>query len=245
MQERYEEIVTLRSADCDMLGTWRPGAVLECMQETAGTHSALLGLDRKTMDEMGICWVLSRLKVQFDRVPHVYERVHVETYPLPQRHLFFPRVHIFRDDAGHMIGSASALWMLMDIESRRVTANETVSEKLPRIQGLQNPAGMPGTVCMDEGGTVEGVMIPRFTDLDLNRHVNNTKYLNWCQDALGMACMEEYEICAFTVNYEAEILPHMQVQTRLLHEGEAFAFAGADGEKSLFVLEGTLKKRMQ
>ena len=245
MDHVYRENITLRASECDMLGSWRPGAILECMQETAGAHSALLGLDRKTMDSMGICWILSRVKVQFERLPHVYERVHVETYPLPQRHLFFPRVHIFRDEEGDEIGSASALWMLMDMESRRVTGNSIVSEKLPRIQGLHNPVGTPGAVHLMDGDAEENVVIPRFTDLDLNRHVNNTRYLNWCQDALGIQRMTEQEIVSFQVNYDAEVLPGTQVQTKLMCGENGFVFAGFDEGRQLFAVDGALRTRSE
>ena len=243
MQEVYRETLLLRSGMCDLLGAWRPGSILEVMQETAGEHSALFGLDRKIMDEMGICWVLSRVKVVLHRTPKVYEKIEVETYPLPQRHLFFPRVHVFRDAEGQQVGCGSALWVLMDKETRKITANATVSERLPKLAGKMNPAGMPATVRLPDGVSENGEVLPRFSELDLNRHVNNTRYLDWCQNALGLERLMDREIASFEVNYDAEVLPGTHVQTALALQEDYFAFGGFEGEKQLFAVGGILRSR--
>lgn len=243
MEHVYRETIDLRAADCDMCGAWRPDAILTCMQETAGEHSARFGLDRKAMDALGICWVLSRVKVDMKRTPRCYEKITVETYPLPQRHLFFPRVHVFFDQQGEEVGAASALWVLMDMGARRITACDDVSARLPRVQGLYNPVGMPGTVRMPETEAETGCITPRFSDLDLNRHVNNTRYMTWCQDALGIACMTDREIASFQINYDAEVLPGTQVESRLVRSENGFFFAGCDGDRQLFAIEGALRAR--
>ena len=244
MELVLKQQTVLTAAECDMMGAWRPDAILTCMQETAGAHSASFGLARAYMDGLGICWVLSRQKVVLLRTPRVYEEITVETYPLPQRLLFFPRVHVFKDKDGEEIGYACALWALMDMKERKLTASEEVSSRLPRVAGLKNPAGLPGTVRMPEGAQIEESLItPRFTELDLNRHVNNTKYLSWCQDALGIDCMKEKEIASFQINYDAEVLPGVKVTARLLRDGEAFVFCGSDGDKALFSVDGVLRER--
>ena len=58
MSDNYIETMALRTCDCDMHGDWRPGAILEAMQETATAHCARLGLDRAATDALGVAWVL-------------------------------------------------------------------------------------------------------------------------------------------------------------------------------------------
>ena len=50
MTKLYTETTELRACSCDMLSAWTPSAILSAMQETAGVHSRLLGLDRETME---------------------------------------------------------------------------------------------------------------------------------------------------------------------------------------------------
>ena len=239
----YTETFILRSAQCDMYGAWKPSAILECMQETAGVHSTSFGLDRDTMLNMGVAWVLSRVTVQMNRVPRTGEAITVETYPTPNRHLFYPRTHIFRDGEGSQLGCANSLWVLMDIQERKITQHAQVLARVPNDPALKSPIGLPATVRPLDGEGVTAALQPLFTDYDVNRHVNNTKYLDWCLNALGMETLQNRCIADFTVNYDAEILPGMPVTTELKVQADAFTFRGLDGGKQHFAVKGTLQNR--
>lgn len=239
----YTETLVLRSSQCDMYGAWKPGAILECMQETAGVHSALFGLDRAVMARMGVAWVLSRVVVQMDRVPLVGETITVETYPTPNRHLFFPRTHLFRDAQGQQIGCANSLWVLMEMETRKITRHEEVLSRVPSDPALTSPLGLPATVRAPAGEGAVSTLTPCFTDYDTNHHVNNTKYLDWCLNALGMERLAAQCVCAFTVNYDAEILPGTAVETALHLDGNTFTFTGRGEGRQHFAIQGTLGAR--
>lgn len=243
MSSVYTETLELRACSCDMSGAWKPSAILETMQETAGVHSRIFGLGRDVMDAMNIAWVLSRLTVRFDRVPVVGETITVETYPTPNRHMFFPRTHIFRDGTGVQMGCANSLWVLMDLTERKLTRSDEVLAHMPDNTGMAMLPGMPATVKPLSGEPVTGEVIPRYSELDMNRHVNNTKYLDWCVNALGVDVMAENCITAFDVNYDAEILPGSVIRTELTRDGEKFSFCGFDGAKRHFSVGGTLAAR--
>ena len=243
MSSIYTEKFELRACNCDMSGTWKPSSILEIMQETAGAHSRIFGLGRDVMDAMNIAWVVSRLTVKFDRVPRVNEQLTVETYPTPNRHLFFPRTHIFRDGSGAQIGCANSLWLLMDITERKATSSAEVLAHMPDNTGMPIPAGMPATVKALEAEIQKGSIVPAYAEIDMNRHVNNTKYMDWCTNALGIDVMSEYLITAFDVNYDAEILPGTAINTELTRANERFAFFGYEGEKRHFSVSGRLSPR--
>lgn len=243
MQKIYTETLQLRSCHCDLGGAWRPGSILESMQETAGTHSAIYGLDHETMERMGVAWVISRVKVEMQRMPHVGETVLIETYPTPARHMFFPRSHIFRDQNGEIIGRANSLWVLMDIESRRLTKNQTVTETVPDNPDLEVAAGMPATVRALDAAPVCDTLIPKYTDIDINRHVNNTKYVDWACNALGLDILSDKLVTAFDINYDAEILPGCMLNTELTISEDKFAFLGFSDGKRHFGVTGALADR--
>ena len=57
MYKTYETSFILRSCDCDVNGCWRPGAILEALQEAAGAHSELLGCGRDELLRQNAVWV--------------------------------------------------------------------------------------------------------------------------------------------------------------------------------------------
>ena len=239
----YTTTMRLGTRDCDMYGSWKPAAILECMQETAGIHGTQLGCGRNLLEEFGLVWVISRVKVAFSRLPCYGESITVETYPTPPRLLFFPRSHIFRDEQGEVIGTANSLWVLLDVNERRIVKSDEVAARMPDNRGLKPAAGMPATVRMAEGERAVQTLIPQFADCDLNGHVNNTRYLDWCMNALGAEVLRGRCVKCFDVNYDAEILPGVSLRTELALSEDRFAFAGFDGEKQHFAIGGVLEKR--
>ena len=243
MEKRYIEDFPMRAAVCDMFGGWRPGAMFEAMQETAGAHRERLGLGRPVMDGLGVAWVLSRARVELRRRPRLGETVSVETFPLPPKHLFYPRANVFRDAAGQEIGYANSLWVLIDLATRRIVNHPAVQERLPDNGDLTAPIALPATVRPLDGEVRRAALEPQFVDFDLNGHVNNTRYLDWCCNALGPDILREREILRLDVNYDAEVLPGMRLETELTRRDDRFAFCGSVDGKRRFAIGGELRAR--
>ena len=241
MEKKYAETADLRVVHCDMHGDWRPAAILEAMQETAGAHCARLGIGRDVTDALGVAWVLSRARVELARTPRLNEEVTVETWPLPTKHLFYPRANRFLDGEGREIGGATSLWVLMDVKTRRMVASDAVAARLPDNGDMPFGPGMPATVRPQPG--LRRALTPAYTDFDVNGHVNNARYMDWCCAALGFDAFEGARLARFDVNYEGEILPGAQVETELALGEGSFTFCGSGGGRRLFAVSGVLAAR--
>lgn len=243
MFKTYEEDLLIRTSISDVNGTWRPGAILEAMQEMAGTHSALLGCGRDVLLPKGMVWILSRTELQMDRYPAIGETIHIKTMPMPLRRFFFPRYFVFTDEAGHEIGRAGTLWLLLDVKTRRMLPPGEVAKLMPDNSDLTAPLGMPPTVGLLDGGESLLDYRPVYTDLDINGHVNNTKYADWLCNVLGVDTMKQYQLQSIVLNYNAEVLPEHELQLKLVRSGERFRLTGYHGEKAAFDIGGILAPR--
>lgn len=242
MEKIYSETLALRACDCDMGGLWRPSAVMEAMQETAATHSDRLGVGRDALMALGVVWVLSRSRVTLCRTPHVGEAVEVQTWPLAPKHMFYARNNAFWGADGAKLGEASSLWVLMDIQTRRIVNRDEVPARLPDNADL--PAGAPMGAIRPLAGEPEArTLIPPYVDFDMNGHVNNTKYLDWACNALGHDALGRSRIASFSICYDAEVLPGMALRTELVRRDDRFSFCGYDAQKRCFCVEGRLEAR--
>ena len=122
----------------------------------------------------------------------------IETVPTAYNKLFCYR-DLMSTESGEKLLTIHSTFVLMDYDTRKVhpVLDEIVEvyqvEKVkkffrgPRYEGLENPE--------------ETLYHVRFFDLDLNGHVNNSKYLEWMYDVLDVKFLEEYisshefEIC--------------------------------------------------
>lgn len=236
----YSESVTIRTRDCDMSGHWKPSSIMEAMQEVAIDHCNSINLGRSVMDSLGIAWILSRCRVEIYRHPRIGEVCTVETWAMPTRHLFFPRAHTIRDADGNPIGEACGLWLLMDLKQRKAVPNPFVMENLP-FEDRSVSVRVGGAIRPVSEFPVKQALTPQYTDFDLNGHVNNAKYLDWCWNALGSEALRECRIASFDVEYDQEVLPGEHILTEAALDGNDFSFLGFTGEnKRCFAIRGAL-----
>jgi len=173
----------------------------------------------------------------------VGERVRVETFPMPNRRWFFPRYFIFQAESGEKLGCASTLWVLLDPVSRKMLPPGDVADLIPDNSDLTPPMGMPAAVEAVEGEEKIFSRMPGYTDLDVNQHVNNTRYADWACDALGVECMRENCLATMQVNYHAEVLPDQAITLHAICDGEKYQVSGYREDKLHFELGGCLARR--
>ena len=243
MMNTYDETFTLRPRDCDLNDKWRPSAILETMQDVAGTHSLLLGCGREELVKKNIVWVLSRSELHMDRYPVSGEKITVHTFPTPTRICFFPRYYIFTDARGEMVGKAGTLWLLLDLTTRRMLPPGDVGKLIPDNKDLSVPMNLPATVGNLQGEEFVSEYHPVYTDLDVNGHVNNTRYADWLCNALGIDMMTEYEPERIILNYNHEVLPGHVVTLRRILKGNEYRLSGIVNDSTAFEIGGSLRKR--
>jgi len=243
MVNTYDETFCLRPRDCDLNEKWRPSAILETMQDAAGAHSKLLGCGRDELVKQDIVWVLSRLELHMDRYPAVGEQITVHTFPTPTRICFFPRYYIFTDAHGEMIGKAGSLWLLLDVNTRRMLPPGEVGKLIPDNKNLSVPMNLPATVGSLQGEEFVSEYRPVYTDLDVNGHVNNTRYADWLCNSLGIDLMKEYEPEHIILNYNHEVLPGHVITLRRIMKDDEYRLSGKVNDSIAFEIGGTLRRR--
>ncbi len=230
MSEEFQAAREISISDCDARGRIRPSSLLVLMQEIGETHAATLGLSRTRLVQNGMCWVLYRQRTVMARLPHFHEKIRATTWPAPVEGPLFPRCFLFEAEDGRPLGSAVAAWVLMDIQTRRPLRPSALVGDLPpslRPSPLPIPAMLRVT-----GGESLGSRKVCYSDVDVNGHMNNTRYIDWVCDALNYGALEEKGLAEWQVNYLAEARPGEKIALSSLEDGEATLFSGkreADG----------------
>ena len=215
MEPIYEREFEITSADTDRYGRLKSSHILTFLQEVAGDHSAILGTDRESLMQKNLFWAVIRHRVQITRLPGSGEKITVRTWPMPTTRTAYPRSTVAYDEAGNECFRGISLWVLMDAESRAMVlpgkSGVTVSGMLTGSE-----LATPGSMALQTAGQQIRRTV-RYTDLDINGHMNNCRYLDWVEDTLPGSFHESHSVSEFTVNYmtearEAELLSlHFQL----------------------------------
>ena len=202
MEPIYTQEFHINDAASDRFGRLKPSMLLYYIQEVAGVHGSALGASYEVLAERNLFWAILRTRVQITRLPRNGETVRLETWPLPTTRVAYPRSVVAYDEAGQEVFRAISLWVLMDSNTRTMV--------LPGKSGI----AVTGTL---QGGelAVPTSILPktyenrcsrtvRFTDLDVNGHMNNTRYFDWIFDVLPSDFHRDHTMKELTICYLSE-----------------------------------------
>lgn len=204
MEPIYSEKFEVTTASVDRFGRLKPSWILYYTQQVAGVHCRLLQADLTLPEHAHLFWAVIRHRVQVTRLPREKEVITVETWPMPTTRTAFPRCVIARDALGNELFRVLSLWVLMDKNTRKMV--------LPGKSGVDVPGLVRGNELAPPSGLMPKPMscqIQRFvgfSELDINGHVNNTRYLDWIFDLLPSDFHRSHEIREFTVCYLSEAM---------------------------------------
>jgi acyl-ACP thioesterase len=135
-------------------------------------------------------------------MPEKDETIRIETWPMPTTRVAYPRNVVAFDEAGNELFRSISLWVLMDMESRAMI--------LPGKSGIQvdgvvrgGELSIPGSLPPAQLSELQERSV-RFTDLDINGHMNNCRYLDWAADLLSSDFHKTHTVKDFTIGYLSE-----------------------------------------
>ena len=210
MEQLYEKEFSISAIAVDRYGRLKASQLLGLLQEVAGKHSVLLGTSQEQLADKNLFWAIIRHRVQITRLPGSGEKIRVETWPMPTTRTAYPRSTIAYDENGQECFRAISLWVLMDVETRSmVLPGKSGVEVNGVLRGCELQA--PSSMIPKELAHCDQRQV-RYTDLDLNGHMNNCRYLDWVADLLPSSFYETHEIREFSLCYMSEVRENECVQ---------------------------------
>jgi acyl-ACP thioesterase len=200
----YKMDLQVKDGDVDFRRQMTFTSLFSYMQDVAGLHSAALGVDSDKLTERGIAWILMRMRVDVVRIPMIFENIVIETWPQkPGTHC--ERDFLIRDENGKVLIRARSVWIIMNIEKREILRKPEFS--YPDIdfimeRSIKEPLKKLRTPGMSEIAAERPIT---YSIIDLNRHLNNSRYMDLIMDCLGMDFIENNNIDSLEINYVGEV----------------------------------------
>lgn len=210
MSEIFERDYDLRTSDYDCFGNILPGSVLDIFQDIAGRHSRILKVSIDDLKAKQLIWVLVKVKFEVVNKPQMHQRVKVKTWPFPPSRVILRRDYLICDQEGNALIKGVSEWTVVHSERRSIMPATDIyglpEEKFYTEQAIEGKlTKIHDFIPEDNGFTV----VPRFCDIDVNGHVNNTKYANFVMDAISP---ENEEISSFRIDYHREVLKDIELK---------------------------------
>ena len=186
MAQSYRHTTMIDSRDVDLRGQCRASALMGHMQEAATQAAETGGFGRQIlMENHGGFWMLTRMWYRLERPLRWGEMLTIHTW-----HRGAKGVVSYRDYdlyvGDELVGEGVSAWVLANAQDHKLMRLNGVTE-------MEDTHG--GELCKDKTlsklkmpGELNGVeqRIMRYSDTDINGHVNNTRYADFACDALRM-----------------------------------------------------------
>lgn len=194
-----------------------PQLILLSLQ-VSGMQSIELGMsDMYILENYNLVWIITDYNMKIDRLPVFDEKITIETYAKSHNHLFCYRAFNIKDEAGNIIIEMVATFVLMDRDTRKV--HPVMSEITDAFDSEFSKTMLRGPRFKELEGGVEQEYRVRFYDLDMNGHVNNSKYLDWVFEVMGADFLTQHVPKKVHLKYVKEVLAGGVITSQYEQEG--------------------------
>lgn len=203
-----EKTYKVELSDVDFKQELKFSALANKLQDLAHIASHTLGIGFETIyEKYGVVWALVRMRVDLKRNPKLGESLYIQTWAPKPKSLQFERDFMVRDESGEIIIRVVTAWVIIDYQTRRIKKATTILPEAYEDPGIERAInGALGKI------KANGELIPKYqkvigySDIDLNGHLNNSKYVDFIMDCFSLEEHQNYRISSLEVSFVNEAL---------------------------------------
>ena len=197
----WQDNYTIHTYHVDRDGLTTMASICDFLQESAWAHANSGSFGYEHLKEQKLIWVLAHLLIKVHRFPKWTEKIQLNTWSKGMAGILADRDFEMFDEEKKLILSATSSWLVLDSATRKIRRPENIKNRLPAFpekNALPYRANKIEDVELSERGTFHPVL---FSDLDLNNHVNNARYIRRIFDYLDDEFRNKYEPDEMEINF--------------------------------------------
>ncbi|WP_179338685.1 acyl-[acyl-carrier-protein] thioesterase [Winogradskyella ludwigii] len=201
----FDKQFELRYFEMNELGLATPTIMLGLLEETAADHCYSIDHSLFDLVKKNVGWVLVSGVLQIDRYPSYKEKITIRTWLSSYSSIKGYRENIIYDEHQNIIGRAKGLWVFFDIEKRRpVPIFEEIKEKWSFFSEESISRNIKKKIeAISFTDYVKQFRVNRY-DTDMNKHVNNIRYLQWVIESIPEDITNNYYLHSIDGRFIAE-----------------------------------------
>lgn len=172
---------------------------------TAGRNADENGFGLLELQTGHYTWVLSRLVVDMDRMPTEKDSLSIETWIEHVGAAFTTRNFRMRDGEEKVLGHAKSTWAVIDMRTRHSVRLDTIPSMQQFVVDESVPVAEPSRIANIKG-TVANNFTVKYSDIDINGHVNSLYYIQWLSDCFSLDYYKNHYIRRFEINFLKELV---------------------------------------
>jgi acyl-ACP thioesterase len=186
----------------DYLRRLKLSSFFDIMQDGAYKNADDYGYGFYDMDDKGLVWVISRIKVIWENDAYFEDSLKFSTWAKGLERLFFKREYVL-ESQGKTIAKATALWLIIDEKTRRPQRPNVITDYQTKFIDESAIDEIPRKIDIIEDTEFVFTKSVRHCDIDINGHMNNERYVELALDALPKEHFER-KLKTFEIEFKQE-----------------------------------------
>lgn len=215
----YRTDYFLSAADCNAQQEISLPLLVQGLLDIATAHANALGVGYDRLIQDNNAWVLSRLSVELSRVPALNESYSLTTWVEDLNRHYSERIVEIRDNKDEVIGYARLFWVAINIATRRPADLTPLLDSITPSKNRCPIERMPRMGAINDPEKVSSYQF-QYSDIDFNRHVNSTKYIQLILDSWDLDYFDQNRVSRLDISYHAEAHYGDNVEVRIKCEDE-------------------------
>lgn len=214
---QYQQKFRIHTYEVDLTGRVSVISLQKYMQEAAVEHAIRLKASMYELYPKNLTWVLYQMFIRVYFYPRLHEEITVHTWPSGRNRFFAYRDFEIRDANENVVAHGISTWSMIQLTTKRpvplpefilqipYTPRRVLEKEFQKIHALKDAAPQKR-------------FFVRLSDLDMNKHVNNTAYLDWCLEAIPVQFWDEHILTELEIHFRSESLYGDVIQSSCLQQ---------------------------
>ncbi len=204
MSDIYEEVDDIKISDLDFNNQLKMSSIFNYLQNISTKHADVLKIGQEDMLKENLLWVLSRMNIEVIKYPSLNDKITIRTWPKGTDKLYAIRDFEVYNEKLELIIKATSSWLLLDVNSFRPKRPTIYAKRTKLIDksAFDEPAQK---IKQLTDSTPMMCKIAEYSHLDINKHVNNSIYIDWIFDCLEKDFFKHNVIKSLNINYLSEV----------------------------------------
>jgi medium-chain acyl-[acyl-carrier-protein] hydrolase len=201
---KYEREYFIHYYDCDNSFHLNIVNLMRYFEDIALLNSEDVGIGLDYYNKNNVAWLLYKWDIIINQLPNYRDTIKIITEPLGFSRFYAYRIFEVRSSNNDLLIQGNSLWFLIDTAIRRpkkISEEFYLGYHVPpedRRELFIEDVNPPGKIDFQKEFFV------RKSDIDINNHVNNTKYVEWALEMVPDLITKNYSLQRLKVNYKKE-----------------------------------------
>ncbi|WP_455682326.1 acyl-[acyl-carrier-protein] thioesterase [Thomasclavelia sp.] len=199
--------ISVQCQEADYQGNYRISNLMSKLSDLATINALQIGIWNNNLSEK-YGFVLTKETIILKRPIKINELIKFYTRASGYKRIQFTRNYWVEDVHGEEIASIYSLWTLIDLKKRRIIKPEKAGIVMPEIIPYNYNINNYNEIHDDVELSYIMERTVLYSDIDVNQHLNNSRYFEWAFDVLPIEFFEEKYFKEISVIFKKEMSPN-------------------------------------